>query len=104
MYCMIQKVVLRMVGMKTKEVSINISLLFELSFNDFSSWTIARGEGGFKWAIFFLIHTIFRRTTRKGEGEGCLPCSFLKIEKNALILEKKVLIVSILGLNLPFKM
>ena len=31
-------------GMKTKEVNINISLLFELSFNDFSSWTIAQGD------------------------------------------------------------
>ena len=35
---------------------------------------------------------------------GGLPCPVLKIEKITLILEKKVLIVSILGLNLPLKM
>ena len=39
-----------------------------------------------------------------GGGGWGLPCCFLKIKKNALILGKKVLIVSILGLNLPFKM
>ena len=35
--------------------------------------------------------------------EGGLPCSFLKFEKSALILGKKALIVSIFGLNFPFK-
>ena len=39
----------------------------------------------------------------RGEG-GVLPCPFLKIKKSALILVKKVPIVSILRLNLPFKM
>ena len=38
---------------------------------------------------------------RKGEAS---PASFLKIKKTTLILEKKALIVSILGLNLSFKM
>ena len=38
-----------------------------------------------------------------GRGGG-LPCPFLKIEKCALILRKKALIVSIFGLNIPFKM
>ena len=44
--------VLRIVSMKKKEVITNISILFELSFNDFSSWTVAKGEGGYKWAHF----------------------------------------------------
>ena len=35
--------------------------------------------------------------------EGRSPLSFLKIDKNVLILEKKVLIVYIIGLNVPFK-
>ena len=35
-------------------------------------------------------------------GEG-LPCPFLKIEKKSPNFGKKALIVSILGLNLPFK-
>ena len=53
-------------GMKTKEVSINISLLFELSFNDFSSWIIRRGESGYQWAHFSLLHTIlFCKSTLK---------------------------------------
>ena len=39
----------------------------------------------------------------RGMGGG-LPCPFLKIKKSALILEKNALIVSILRLNLPFKM
>ena len=52
-----------------------------------------------------IIPKNFRRTTRGGgEMGGGLPYPFLKILKSALILEKKVLIVSILGLNLPFKM
>ena len=38
-----------------------------------------------------------------GGGGGGLPCSFLKIEKSALNLEKKALIVSIFGLSHPFK-
>ena len=37
-------------------------------------------------------------------GGGAEPLSFLKIKKSALILGKKPVIVSILGLNLPFKM
>ena len=39
-----------------------------------------------------------------GSTEGGFHCPFLKIGKSALILVKKVLIVSILGLKLPFKM
>ena len=46
---------------------------------------------------------LHHRRAARGEGRG-LPCYFLKIEKSALILEKRVLTVSILGLNLPFKM
>ena len=38
------------------------------------------------------------------KGEGRPPLSFLKIEKSVLILERKTLIVSIFGLNVPFKM
>ena len=52
-------IMLRIVRMKTKEVSINISLLFGLYFNDFGSWAIARGEGGYKWVHFSLLHTTF---------------------------------------------
>ena len=36
-------------------------------------------------------------------GEGGLPCPFLKIEKSALILEKKLLIASIYLLNFQSK-
>ena len=43
------------------------------------------------------------RGGRGGAGMGGLPCPFLKIKKIALILLKKVLIVSILKLNLSFK-
>ena len=39
-----------------------------------------------------------------GGGERGLPCPFLKIEKSAMILGKRALIASILGLNLSFKM
>ena len=39
----------------------------------------------------------------EGGGGAGLPCPFFKIEKNALILEKKTLIVFIFGLNFPFK-
>ena len=42
-----------------------------------------------------------RRATRGREGGG-LACTFLKIAKIALILEKKVLIVFVLGLNRPW--
>ena len=42
--------------------------------------------------------------TQLGERGGDLPCPFLKIEKSALTLEIKALIVSIFGLNLSFKM
>ena len=38
------------------------------------------------------------------EGGGGLPCPFLKIEKKCPDFGKKALIVSILGLNLLFKM
>ena len=34
---------------------------------------------------------------------GAQPCPFLKIKKSILILERKALIVSVFGLNLPFK-
>ena len=50
-------VVLRIVGMKKKEVSINISLLFELSFNDFKG----------------LISTVFQRV-RVGTSGSIFPC------------------------------
>ena len=40
----------------------------------------------------------------RGRVGGCLPCSFLKIGKSTLILEKNALIVSIHGLKVPFKM
>ena len=43
----------------------------------------------------------FRHVTKEGGG---LPCPYLKIKKSALILGKKALIVSILGLNLPLKL
>ena len=39
-----------------------------------------------------------------GAEGGGFPCPFLKIKKSAVILEKKVLIVYILMLNLPFRM
>ena len=38
-----------------------------------------------------------------GRRGADLSCPFLKMEKNALIWEKKFLIVSIFGLNFPFK-
>ena len=57
----------------------------------------------YKTAINYLLSAFFNAGVQLGGGRG-LPCPFLGIEKNALILEKKVLIVSILGLNLPFKM
>ena len=57
---------LRIVGMKTKEININTSLLFELFFNYFSSWNIARGEGGYKGLPFLLLYTIlFCKSTLK---------------------------------------
>ena len=37
-------------------------------------------------------------------GGGEAPYPFLKIKKSALILEKKAVIVFILGLNFPFEM
>ena len=37
-----------------------------------------------------LIKLNIRRTTRDGEGGGDLRCPFLKIEKSALILEKRL--------------
>ena len=37
-------------------------------------------------------------------GEGKPPLPFLKIEKSASIFERKVLIMSIFGLNFPFKL
>ena len=45
-----------------------------------------------------------RAARGEGGGGGGLPCPFLKIKKSALILEKNTLIVSLLRLNLPFKM
>ena len=50
---------------------------------------------------------LFRRATKGRVGEregGDLPCPFLKIEKSALVLEKKGPNLSIFGLNFPFKM
>ena len=55
----------------------------------------------FSFLGFFPLPYTFKHAT-KGKGGG-LPCPFLKTEKNALILVKKVLIVSSLGLNLPLK-
>ena len=43
-------------------------------------------------------------TGAKLAGEGRPPLPFLKIKKSVLILERKTLIVSIFGLNVPFKM
>ena len=45
----------------------------------------------------------FRRVTRGGRGRG-LPCPFLKIEKNVLILEKNAQTVVICGLHFSFTM
>ena len=57
--CMMMVViVLRIVEMKTKEVSIYIFLLFELSLNNCRSWMIALAEGGYKWAHISLLHAI----------------------------------------------
>ena len=56
--------------------------------------------------IVWRINHIFGDITGTqlgGEG-GRPPLPYLKTEKSTLILEKKALIVSILGLNLPFKM
>ena len=39
-----------------------------------------------------------------GVEGGAFPCPFSKIEKSALILQKKALIVSIFSLNILFKM
>ena len=59
-------IVLSIVGIKTKVASINNSSLFEVFFHDFSSWTIARGERGYKQVHFFLLHTIlFCKSTLK---------------------------------------
>ena len=55
----------------------------------------------FSFLGFFPSPYTFKHAT-KGKGGG-LPCPFLKTEKNALILVKKVLVVSSLGLNLPLK-
>ena len=51
-------IVLRIVQMKTKEVSIYIFLLSELSLNNCRSWMIALAEGRHKWAHISLLHTI----------------------------------------------
>ena len=70
--------------------------------------TVVRNGKTFMTFITMLSCTINPGATRVGGGEGGqgggLPCPFLKIEKSALILEKKALIVYILGLNLSFKM
>ena len=52
--------------------------------------------------IYTYIYICISDAQLGGEGGG-LPWRFLKIKKSALILEKNVLIVSILRLNLPFK-
>ena len=51
-------IVLRIVQMKTKEVSIYIFLLSELSLNNCRSWMIAWAEGGYRWAHISLFRTI----------------------------------------------
>ena len=54
--------------------------------------------------FYKYIYKYFHSTgAQLGEG-GRPPCPFLKIKKSALILEKNALIVSILRLNLPFKL
>ena len=50
------------------------------------------------WCIFDHIHRCATREEAKG-----LLCSFLEIEKSVLVSEKMALIVSIFGLNCPFK-
>ena len=68
-------IVLRIVRMKAKEVSINISLLFGLYFNDFGSWTIAKGEGKYKWVhFFFASHDIVLKKHSK-ENDCTKPCT-----------------------------
>ena len=56
----------------------------------------------FYLGIFSLIYNL--SGTQLGGWWGGLPCPFLKIEKSAMILEKKVLIVFIFVLNFPFEM
>ena len=52
------------------------------------------------WCIFSHTH---RRATRQQEGEERHLVLFLKTAKSVLNFEKKTLIVSIFGLNFPFK-
>ena len=54
------------------------------------------------WRILYFAQLAGPQLGEK-EGEAS-PALFLKIKKSALILEKKALIVSILILNLLFKM
>ena len=56
-----------------------------------------------------MVRTVFSGIFRdidegEGNGEGGHPLPFMKNRKCALILGKKTLIVSIFGLNFPFKM
>ena len=53
-----------------------------------------------------LYYVVLKPTQRRnlGVGEDISPPFFWKLLKNALILEKKVQIMCIHGLNLPFAM
>ena len=100
------------------EQNLLISLPFSLFTMACASFSFLAGEffqffKCHKWSFIKYIVSFFwfenvngflqvRHATR-GRGGG-LPCPFLKIKKSALILEKNALIVSILVLNLPFKM
>ena len=56
-----------------------------------------------KWSPTIHIYHQGKRATERGE-EGRPPLPLFENEKSVLILEKKTLILSILRLNLPFKM
>ena len=51
-----------------------------------------------------LTHIKAHSQVHNQEGMKGLPSPFWKLKKRAMVLEKKALIVSIFGLNFPFKM
>ena len=59
---------------------------------------------GQKFEHFFEFITSSGAQLRGEGGGGGLPCPVLKIVKKCPDFGKKALIVSLLGLNLPFKM
>ena len=72
---------------------------FWLKLDDFIFDCRPSAESMLKRAVIVM----YRHATRRATGRG-LPFSFLKIEKSFLILQKKGMIMSIFGLNVPFKM